>query len=79
MRVRCKLTIQYESEHKAELINEIIKVDNEEYIKSKVNKNKIIADAEMSDNILSLLYTIDDFLLFLDFIMRIMNRIELKQ
>ena len=79
MRVSCKLTIQYESEQKAELINEIIKFDNEGYINSKVNKNKIIADAEMSDNILSLLYTIDDFLLFLDFIMRIMDRIELKR
>lgn len=61
MHITCKITISCDNTEKAILINHALDIDNEGYLKSMVKKDTIIATAE-SENILSLLNTINDFL-----------------
>lgn len=61
MHVKCKVLIECESIEKAEIINNSIKIDNEDYVKTEVKENFILAEIE-TDKILSLLHTLDDFL-----------------
>ncbi|HEC77454.1 MAG TPA: hypothetical protein ENI33_09430 [Thermoplasmatales archaeon] len=61
MHVKCKVLIECESIEKAEIINNSIKIDNEDYVKTEVKENFILAEIE-TDKILSLLHTLDDLL-----------------
>ncbi|MCD6171346.1 MAG: hypothetical protein J7J36_02885 [Thermoplasmata archaeon] len=60
MKAEFKLKIECSSHKEAMAVNEALKVDNEEYIKSRMNGNYIIAEGKF-DNLLSLLNTLNDF------------------
>jgi len=60
-RIRGKLVFEYESEEMAKAIFESIKVDNYQYVKCRVEKEKIICEAE-SIKASKLLHTLDDLI-----------------
>ena len=57
----CNLEIEFDSSEKADFIIKSIKVDDFDYVYSRVEKNKLIAEIN-SKSISSLLHTIDDYL-----------------
>lgn len=61
MKIQCKIELEFENETRAKNICGAVKPDDEGYIESKVNGNKLVAIAE-SDSILGLRNTIDDYL-----------------
>ena len=61
MQVKAKLKIDFEDQAKAEQILESIKVDDFDFVKSKVEKNTLIAEIE-SKSVSSMVHTLDDYL-----------------
>jgi len=61
MKVRCKIDIDFNSLEKAENIFKSIKVDDLNFVSSKVNSKHLIAEIE-ANSVSSLLHTIDDYL-----------------
>ena len=61
MRIQCRLELEFKDEKTAQNVLNSVKPDDDGYIESKVDGNRIIAVAE-SDTILSLRNTIDDYL-----------------
>ncbi len=61
MRVRCRLELEFEDHETARGIHEAVKLDNEGYIESRVEGNKLVAETG-SDNIMTLRNTLDDYL-----------------
>jgi tRNA threonylcarbamoyladenosine modification (KEOPS) complex Pcc1 subunit len=60
-RVRCTLTLEFESRNEAEKVHRSVELDNLGYLESTVRENLIIADME-ADSLKSLLHTLEDFL-----------------
>jgi tRNA threonylcarbamoyladenosine modification (KEOPS) complex Pcc1 subunit len=60
-KVRCTLTLEFESKDDAEKVHRSVELDNLGYLESTVRENRIIADME-SDSLKSLLHTLEDFL-----------------
>ena len=60
-RVRCTLTLEFESKDDAEKVHRSVELDNFGYLESTVRENLIIADME-ADSLKSLLHTLEDFL-----------------
>lgn len=60
-KVRCRLTLEFDSNDSAEKVHRSVEMDNLDYLKSRISGNKIIAEIR-SDSIMSLLHTVDDFL-----------------
>ncbi len=60
-RVRCTLTLEFESMDDAEKVHRSVELDNLSYLESTVRENLIIADME-ADSLKSLLHTLEDFL-----------------
>lgn len=60
-RVRCTLTLEFESKDDAEKVHRSVELDNLGYLESAVKENLIIADME-ADSLKSLLHTLEDFL-----------------
>jgi hypothetical protein len=61
MHINCRISISCNNAEEANLINNALEIDNEGYVTSVVKENVIIATVE-SENSLSLLNTINDFL-----------------
>ncbi|UCD14632.1 MAG: hypothetical protein JSW60_04215 [Thermoplasmatales archaeon] len=61
MKVSCNLAIEYNSTEKAEKILRSIKVDNFDFVTSKLNGNMLETKIE-SKSVSSLLHTLDDYL-----------------
>ena len=61
MKVKCNLSIEYDSSDKTEKVIRSIKVDNFNFVLSKQNNNKIETKIE-SKSISSLIHTLDDYL-----------------
>ena len=57
----CNITLEFKSEEMAENILKSVEIDNEGYVKSHREGNKIMSIIK-GDNPLSLLHTIEDFL-----------------
>jgi len=61
MKASCKLTIEFENEKKLKTVIQAIQVDDFDFVKSNINKNKLEAEIS-SKSVSSLLHTIDDYL-----------------
>ena len=61
MKVICKLEFSYDSKEEAEAIAKAVEVDNYQFVKTKLDGNRIVSIAE-SESIPSLIHTLDDFL-----------------
>ena len=61
MKVKCNLSIEYDSKEKTEKVLRSIKVDDFNFVLSKQNNNKIETKIE-SKSISSLIHTLDDYL-----------------
>ena len=61
MNITCNLSITYDDSDKAKKILQSIKVDDFDFVKSKVN-DKILNAEIQSSSISSLIHTLDDYL-----------------
>jgi len=61
MKISCNLSIEYDDSKKAEKILRSIKVDDFNFVTSKVN-NKSVEATIKSKSVSSLLHTLDDYL-----------------
>ncbi|UCE73336.1 MAG: hypothetical protein JSV56_09915 [Methanomassiliicoccales archaeon] len=61
MKIMCKLEFEYDSEEQAKAVAKAVEVDNYQFVKTSLEKNRIISTAE-SETIPSLIHTLDDFL-----------------
>jgi len=61
MKASCKLEIGMGDEKKVKTVLKSIKVDDFDFVKSKVEGNHLVAEIE-SDSVSSLLHTLDDYL-----------------
>ena len=61
MKVSCNLAIEYSSSKKAEKVLRSIKVDDFNFVNSKLNGNRLETKIE-SKSVSSLLHTLDDYL-----------------
>jgi hypothetical protein len=61
MKVKCNLSIEYESKEKTDKVLRSIKVDDFDFVLSKQNGKKIETKIE-SKSVSSLLHTLDDYL-----------------
>jgi len=61
MQIHCRLELQFKDERTASNICSAVKLDDEGYIESSVEGNKLVAVAS-SDSILGLRSTVDDYL-----------------
>ena len=61
MKIRCEIELEFKDEATAKNVCGAVKPDDEGYIESKVEGNRLIAIAE-SDSILGLRNTVDDYL-----------------
>ncbi|MCK5459103.1 MAG: hypothetical protein KAI20_04370 [Thermoplasmatales archaeon] len=61
MKISCNLNIEYDDSKKAEKILRSIKVDDFDFVKSKIH-NKSLEATITSKSVSSLLHTLDDYL-----------------
>jgi tRNA threonylcarbamoyladenosine modification (KEOPS) complex Pcc1 subunit len=61
MKVSCNLIIEYDKAEKAERILRSVKVDDFDFVKSKINGKRFEATIE-SKSVSSLIHTLDDYL-----------------
>ena len=59
--IKAKIVLQYTSKEQADKILKSVKVDNYNFVKCKRDKNMIKCEVK-SNNVSSMLHTIDDFL-----------------
>jgi len=60
-RVLCRLSLEFASPDEAERVNRSVELDNEGYLKTGVEGNRISAEIS-APSLKSLLHTLDDFL-----------------
>ena len=73
MKASCKLTIEYSNPEKAEKVLRSIKVDDFDFVKSKLNKS-ILEIVIESKSIPSLIHTLDDYLACLSVAEKIVDK-----
>ena len=61
MKNKCKIVLDYKSKQIIENILKSIEVDNYNFVQTKIEDNKLIAEIE-SISVSSLIHTLDDFL-----------------
>lgn len=61
MKVSCNLVIEYDKSEKAERILRSVKVDDFNFVKSRINGKRFEATIE-SKSVSSLIHTLDDYL-----------------
>lgn len=59
--VKCSLVLEFADQNEAEKVHRSVELDNEGYVRSRVEGRTIIAEMEAS-SLKSLLHTLDDFL-----------------
>lgn len=72
-KVKCRLTLEFDSNDSAEKVHRSVEMDNLDYLTSRTSANKIIAEIR-SDSIKSLLHTVDDFLACANVATKIVSR-----
>jgi len=65
MKTQCILTFTYQNKAQAQAIAQALKIDDQNFIKTTTNDNTITAELQ-TDNIKSLIQTLDDYLACLD-------------
>lgn len=73
MKANCKLEIELNDKNKAKKALESVKVDDFDFIESRVKKSSIIACIE-SNSIPSLIHTVDDYLSCLSVAVKILDK-----
>ena len=61
MKIKCNLIIEYDDPKKAQTVLSSTKVDDFQFVKSKINKNKLESTIE-SNSVSSMIHTLDDYL-----------------
>jgi len=61
LKISCKIDLEYKNQEIAKTVFQSVKVDNFDFIKSKVEKNQLSAEIK-SKSVSSLIHTLDDFL-----------------
>ena len=61
MKIQCEITIECKKKSDAEKILKSVKIDDQQYVKSQIKDNTLIAQIE-SNTVPSLLHTLDDYL-----------------
>ena len=61
MKIKGKICLDYNNDDSARLVHESLEIDNENYVKSKLENNKIIYKID-SDSLGSFLSTADDLI-----------------
>lgn len=73
MKAKCNLEIDLKNKDKAEKALKSIKVDDFDFVKSKIKNGTLIADIE-SESIPSLLHTLDDYLSCLSVAVKVLDK-----
>ena len=73
MKASCNLIIEYSSSEKTEKVLRSIKVDNFDFVTSKLNGNRLETKIE-SKSVSSLLHTLDDYLACISVAEKIVNK-----
>jgi len=73
MKVNCSLSIDFDDPDKAKTVLKSVKVDDFDFVKSKIIKNKLQAEIN-SDNVSSLLHTLDDYLACVSVAMKVLDK-----
>lgn len=73
MKAKCNLEIDLKDKNKAKKALKSIKVDDFDFVKSKIKNGTLIADIE-SDSITSLLHTLDDYLSCLSVAVKVLDK-----
>ena len=60
-KVSCRIVLEYASDEEALRVHRSVSLDNEDYIRTEVSGNTIIAEVSAS-SLNSLLHTLDDFM-----------------
>ena len=61
MKAKCNIILEFDNEKKVKTVLKSVKVDDFDFVKSKIIKNKIESTIE-SQSVSSLLHTLDDYL-----------------
>ena len=77
MKVECNIIIDVENKKKVENILKSIKVDDFDFIKSKITGNKLEASIK-SSSISSLLHSLDDYLSCISVALKVIEKNEEK-
>lgn len=73
MKVSCNLVIEYDKSEKAERILRSVKVDDFNFVKSRINGKRFEATIE-SKSVSSLIHTLDDYLACISVAEKIVNK-----
>ena len=61
MQIRCKLTLEYGDEKTARIVYDSVRIDDEEFVDTRLDKNRIVATITARSTG-SLLHTLNDYL-----------------
>ena len=75
MKTSCKLEIDLKEEKIAKKVLESIKVDDFDFVKSKINKTVLIGEIK-SNSVSSLLHTVDDYLSCVSVAEKVLDKIK---
>ncbi len=73
MNVRCEVVIDFDDSEKAKTVLRSIRVDDFDFVKSKINNNRLEA-AIKAKSISSLIHTLDDYLACISVAMKIVEK-----
>jgi tRNA threonylcarbamoyladenosine modification (KEOPS) complex Pcc1 subunit len=73
MDVSCEISIEFEDLKKAENVLKSVNVDDFDFVKSKINNNKLEAEIK-AKSISSLIHTLDDYLANISVAMKIVGK-----
>ena len=73
MDVKCSLVIDFDDAEKVKTVLKSVQVDDFDFVKSKINENKL--EAEISSNsVSSILHTLDDYLACISVAVKVVDK-----
>ena len=73
MEVACEIVIEFDDSDKAKTVIESIKVDDFDFVKSKINENRLKATIK-AKSISSLIHTLDDYLACISVAIKVVDK-----
>jgi tRNA threonylcarbamoyladenosine modification (KEOPS) complex Pcc1 subunit len=73
MDVSCEISIEFDDLKKAKTVLKSIQVDNFDFVKSKINNNRLESEIK-AKSISSLIHTLDDYLACISVAMKIVGK-----
>ena len=73
MDVSCEFVIEFDDSEKAKTVLRSIRVDDFDFVKSKINKNRLEASIK-AKSISSLIHTLDDYLACISVAVKIVDK-----